>query len=285
MSALDDELDAELRRLFGDERLAVQPKISAPEAIVAGARRIRRRRTAMMSAGGAVVAVVLVGGSLTFGPFRSQDNVAAMTPSTLETGEPQQTAAGTAIPAPSSETPQAGEALSSTSTPRGVPDSDRTPTSLNPPVKTSGSAVKPEPRFITTGPLLSGAGFGNLKLDIFVDNTAQADVILTPTPTSTACTGYNFSGDGVPGTGFAAAASSEYGGGNVVMIVPSGPVHTPEGIGKGSTKDDVKQVYAGAGENESGLYAPASATSVYRFAVDGANVVQAIRLEKTNNDC
>jgi hypothetical protein len=288
LSALEDELDAELRRLFGDERLAVRPKTDAPETIVAGARRIRRRRMAMMSASGVVVAVVLVGGSLTFGPFRSQDNAAAMNTSALKTGALPQTMADSVPPAPTTDSPlPGGESPPPTSVPGSPPSADRPTTTPNAPAKTTPTSGKPAPQFITTGGLISPAGFGNLKLDAYLEGTPPAGVTLTATPTSTACTGYNFSGDGVPGAGFVAAspATPNTSGGFAMMIVPSGPVHTPEGIGKGSTKDDVKQKYAGAGENESGLYAPASTTSIYQFAVDGANVVQAIRLVKTNSDC
>jgi hypothetical protein len=289
LSASDDELDAELRRLFGDERLTVRPKSDAPEAIVAGARRIRRRRTAMISASGAVVAVALVGASLTFGPFRTQDNVAAMNTSALKTATLPQTVAGSAPPVSPTQSPvPGGESAPATSVPGTPPAGGKLTTSPNSPPKTTPTTGKRVPQFITTGGLLSPAGFGNLKLDSNLLGAPPADVTVTETPTSTACTGYNFSGEGVPGPGFAATSpmTQPYGGGGyVVKIVPSGPVHTPEGIGKGSTKDDVKQKYVGAGENESGLYAPASATSVYRFTVDSANVVQAILLEKTNNDC
>ncbi|MFD2397755.1 hypothetical protein ACFSVJ_14720 [Prauserella oleivorans] len=40
----DDAVGAELRRLFGDERLDVRPAPDADRAIVSGARRRRRRR-------------------------------------------------------------------------------------------------------------------------------------------------------------------------------------------------------------------------------------------------
>jgi hypothetical protein len=289
LSASDDELDAELRRLFGDERLTVRSKTDAPEAIVAGARRIRRRRTAMMSASGAVVAVVLVGGSLTFGPFRSQDNVAAMNTSVLKTGAPPQVVNGSMPPVPTAETSTPGSPPStSVGVPPGLPDADKPTTSKNAPVKPPPSSGKPAPQFITTGGLLSPTGYGSLKLDTYVNGPALADVTLTPaSPGATACTGYNFSGDGVPGPGFANASPATPGGGGgyIVAIVPNGVVHTPEGIGKGSTKDDVKQKYPGAGNSEAGLYAPASATSVYQFSVDSAGLVQGILLEKINNGC
>jgi hypothetical protein len=288
LSALDDELDKELRRLFGDERLTVRPKTDAPEAIVAGARRIRRRRSAMMSASGALVAVVLVGGSLTFGPFHSQDNVAAMNTAALKTGAVPQIVVGSALPAPTTESPPpGGETPPPTSAPGSPPSSGKPTSSSNVPAKPTPTTGKREPQFITTGGLLSPAGYGNLKLDAYLKSAPPADVVLTESATSTACGGYNFSGDGVPGPGFVAVTpeNPNGGGGYAVMIVPSGVVHTPEGIGKGSTKDDVKQKYVGAGENESGFYAPASATSIYQFALDSANVVQAIRLVKTNSDC
>ncbi|MDT7724419.1 MAG: hypothetical protein QOI21_995 [Actinomycetota bacterium] len=279
MSASDDELDAELRRLFGDERLALQPKADAPEAIVAGARRIKRRRVAMLSTSGAVVAVALVAGSLTFGPFRPQDNLVALSTGAMKTSEAQQTAAGTALPDTLSTTPPSSEVKPSASAPRGLPPDDTRATTTQPPAKTTSNPPKTEPKFVSTGPLLAADGFGMLKLGAPVEGSLASDVTMEPVPTSTACAGYNFSGDGVPATGFA-AASNNY----VAMIVPSGEVHTAEGIGTGSTKADVKQTYVGAVENASGFTAPAGPSSIYRFTLDG-DVVQSIQLEKMNIDC
>jgi hypothetical protein len=278
LSATDDELDAALRRLFGDERLAVQPKAGAPEAIVAGARRIKRRRVAVLSSSVAMVAVALVAGSLTFGSFRTQDNLAALSTGAMKTSQAQQTAAATAPPDAPIATPPSSDVTSSAA-PRGLPPDDTRVTTTKPPAKTTSNPPKTEPKFVSTGPLLAADGFGMLKLGAPVEGSLASDVTLEPVPTSTACAGYNFSGNGVPATGFA-AASNNY----VAIIVPSGAVHTAEGIGTGSTKGDVKQTYVGAVENESGFFAPAGPASVYRFTLDG-DVVQSIQLEKMNNDC
>ena len=279
MSATDDELDAELRRLFGDERLAVRPKADAPEVIVAGARRIKLRRTAMMASSGAVVAVVMVAGSLTFGPFRTQDNVAALSTGAMKTGEPQQTAVLTAVPDAPAVAPPSMDVTPTVLPPKGPPANDTRVVSPKAPPKTTSNPVKTEPKFVSTGPLLEADGFGKLKLGAPVGGPPASDVTLEPAPTSTACAGYNFSGDGVPAAGFAAASNN-----SVQVIAPSGTVHTAQGIGTGSTTGDIRQKYAGAVESGSGFYAPAGPTSVYRFTLDG-DVVQSIQLEMTNNDC
>lgn len=57
------DLDDELRRLFQDDRLEIQVKPGADEAVVTGARRLRRRRVAMASAASTLaVATVVAGG-------------------------------------------------------------------------------------------------------------------------------------------------------------------------------------------------------------------------------
>lgn len=64
MKPEDDDLDADLRALFADQRLSVPAGEDAVSSVVAGARRRRRRRTAVMATGGAlgVAAVLLAGG-------------------------------------------------------------------------------------------------------------------------------------------------------------------------------------------------------------------------------
>jgi hypothetical protein len=61
------DLEEELRRLFGDERLSLPVAVTAEQAVLTGARRRRRRRLAMASAGGvlAVAAVLFLGSALT----------------------------------------------------------------------------------------------------------------------------------------------------------------------------------------------------------------------------
>ncbi|HEX5402054.1 MAG TPA: hypothetical protein VFX16_07100 [Pseudonocardiaceae bacterium] len=61
------DLDAELRRLFADERLTLPVAEDIENAVVVGARRRRRHRTTVAAAGGvlAVAALVFVGAALT----------------------------------------------------------------------------------------------------------------------------------------------------------------------------------------------------------------------------
>jgi hypothetical protein len=73
-------LDAELRRLFADDRLSLPVALDADRVIVAGVRRRRRRRLAVASAGGvlAVAAVVSTAVGLT-GLGRAPSTISAAT--------------------------------------------------------------------------------------------------------------------------------------------------------------------------------------------------------------
>jgi hypothetical protein len=278
LSALDDELDAELRRLFGDERLAVQPKSDAPQAIVAGARRIRRRRAVLTAAGGVTVAAVLVASALTFGPFRAQNGVAALSSNTLQTGAASQTTSGPSTSAPSG-------APTSTVVPPPIPTGDLTGVGAEtPPTKPSKSLTStPRPRteFVSAGPELRADGFGKLKLGMTEVEASALGITLKKTNTSGQCVFYGISGNGVPASG-SVAISGTYG---LVIVEPGTPAHTPEGVGKGSSKEDVLQKYPEAVSNGSGTSASAGPESTYRFDVDTANVVQAVKLYSVKQDC
>jgi hypothetical protein len=278
-SASDDELDAAMRRLFGDERLAVQARSDAPQAIVAGARRIRRKRAVMTSVAGAAVASLLVVGGLTLGPFRAQQDVAALSSGTLETGAATSTAGGPLSSAPStpgSTTPLAAPPLVTTSiVARGDAET--------PPRKpVSKSSVPPSTTMVvTTGPLLGPDGFGQLKLGMTEQDASVKDVTLVKTGTTDACAYYEISGAGVP-LAITAAISNAHG---LVMIMPPSAVHTPEGIGFGSTKDDVMKRYPATAVTKSGTFSPASQASTYQFGFDAKGQVEGVVLRSTNQDC
>ncbi|HEY3749560.1 MAG TPA: hypothetical protein VGL80_10195 [Pseudonocardiaceae bacterium] len=89
------DLDEELRRLFADERLTLPVAENVEHAVLAGAHRRRRRRTAAAAAGGvlAVAALVFVGATLTGvgGHLTGKVTAAAASPrlsTTLTTSEP-----------------------------------------------------------------------------------------------------------------------------------------------------------------------------------------------------
>ncbi|WNV91524.1 hypothetical protein [Umezawaea sp. Da 62-37] len=58
------DLDDELRRLFRDERLDIQVKPGADQAVVTGARKARRKRVVLAGAGGTFAVAALVAGSI-----------------------------------------------------------------------------------------------------------------------------------------------------------------------------------------------------------------------------
>ncbi|MET1076288.1 MAG: hypothetical protein ABWY11_26835, partial [Umezawaea sp.] len=58
------DLDDELRRLFRDERLDIQVKPGADQAVVTGARKVRRKRMMLASAGGTFAVAALVAGGI-----------------------------------------------------------------------------------------------------------------------------------------------------------------------------------------------------------------------------
>lgn len=279
MSASDDELDAELRRLFGDERLALQARADAPRAIVAGARRIRRKRAVTTAVAGAAVASLLVVGGLTLGPFRTQQDVAALSSGTLETGAATSSADGPLSSAPSPAvptTPSTSPPLSSTSV--GSRGDAETP----PKKPTPKSPVPPSPpAMVTAGPLLGPDGFGQLKLGMTEQDASAKDVTLVKTSNNDACVYYEISGTGVP-LATTAWISNAHG---LVMIMPRGSVHTPEGIGFGSTRDDVMKRYPATVANNSGTFSPASQASTYHFGFDDKGLLDSVMLTSASQDC
>lgn len=282
MSALDDELDAELRRLFGDERLAVPAKADAPQAVVAAARRIRRKRAVMTSVTGAAMAVLLVAGGLTLGPFRTQDDVAALSSKTLETGTASEALSGpsssvapsslstTVYAAPPPSPPQA------VTTVRGNEETPPRKVVPNKPIPTSSAS-----KFVSAGPQLGPDGFGKLKLGMTEQAASSQGVTLLKTDSTDACAYYEITGAGVP-SAVTAAISNSHG---LVTIEPSSAAHTPEGIGTGSTKDEVLKKYPATVDNSSGTFSPAGKESTYQFDFDAGGQVQRVILDSVNQDC
>lgn len=96
------DLDDELRRLFHDDRLDIQVKSGAEQAVVTGARRVRRRRVALTSVAGAfAVAAVVAGGILLSGITapRSLPPADSVGPTSTATSPPPPSSSGTAAAA------------------------------------------------------------------------------------------------------------------------------------------------------------------------------------------
>jgi hypothetical protein len=289
LSSPDDELDAELRRLFGDERLGLQPRAGAPEAIVAGARRIRRRRTVLTSAGGVTMTVLVVAGVMTASGLHPHAKTvvagADVTPAATDLAGPT----FTLVPPPdtSSTTAGASRAPGVTLVPPTVESQARTlpppPSAKAPQTSSDGVSTDVPPPFSTMeGPQLDSDGYGNLKLGMTEAEAESQGVVLTRTGGTEACSSYDVSGSGVPSPGAIAISINK----GLVVIAPSAPVHTPEGIGPGASKSDVYATYVDATENQTtGLSASASPVSTYRFSLDDSETVENVNLNSSDQDC
>jgi hypothetical protein len=70
----------------------------------------------------------------------------------------------------------------------------------------------------------------------------------------------------------------------LVVITPDVAAHTAEGIGAGSTKDQILAAYPAAKEETGGVVAPASAAADYHFRLGDTGVVQTSLMSVTQ-DC
>ncbi|WP_158888471.1 hypothetical protein [Amycolatopsis anabasis] len=278
MSSSDDELDAELRRLFDDERLGVLPRAGAGDAIVAGAQRLRRRRAMLTTAGGVATAVVLVAGGVVFHQLRGGEpalqqaaDASSTTASAPSIAAPPPSIVGTSLP-PS--------AANSGSIPPMNPAPGSSGTSQPSPPTSSQRANGVPP--VLTGPQLGPDGYGKLKLAMTADEVTAQGITLRGDSSGGECQSYSFSGGPVPSTGQVVVSASL----GVVSIIPSVAAHTPERIGKGSSKADVFQVYPGASEaSGAGLTAPAGSIGSYYFGLDAGQKVSSVALRQVNQDC
>jgi hypothetical protein len=288
LSSRDDELDAELRRLFADERLGLRPAAGAPQAIVAGARRIRRRRTVLTSAGGVTMTVLVVAGVMTVSGLHPHAKTVVAGGSVTPAASGAVVPTFTLVPPPdtSPTAPGATRAPGVTLVPPPVESRAQTlpPPSSNPGQTSSdGASADTTQAFSTTeGPQLDADGYGNLKLGMTEAEAQAQGVVLTKTGGTDVCSSYDVSGSGVPSPGAIAISVNK----GLVVIAPSAPVHTPEGIGQGASKSDVYATYTDASENQTtGLSASASPVSTYRFSLDDSELVENVNLNSTDQDC
>jgi hypothetical protein len=268
----EDELEQRLRALFADERLDLPPPPDAGTVIVAGARRRRRRRHTVQAVAGVAAAVVTVAGGLTMLRLHTEDGTALMSPggTGLSVKPPENHTQGR-TPAPSTSEPtstrsiQASEPPGASTSPRPRPSSSQAPSSL--PV-------------VTSGPLLAADGFGKLKLGMSEADLAAQAVTLSDAQAGASCTVYKAQGSGVPTA--ASVVISKVAG--LVVVTPDVAVHTAEGIGTGSTKDQVLAAYPAATEESGGVVAPAGPAAEYHFRLGDTGVVQTSLMSVTQ-DC
>ncbi|MEV7093094.1 hypothetical protein AB0M80_09610 [Amycolatopsis sp. NPDC051045] len=273
MNISEDELEQRLRALFADERLDLPPPPpDAGTVIVAGARRRRRRRHTVQAVAGVAAAVVTVAGGLTMIRLHTEDGTAVMSadgtgvsvkpPENLTQGRP---------PEPSTPGPTSTQSIQATAPPGA---STRTPPR---PSSTPSPSTLAD---VTSGPLLAADGFGKLKLGMSEADVAAQAVTLSDAQAGASCTVYKAQGNGVPAA--ASVVISKAAG--LVVVTPDVAVHTAEGIGAGSTKDQVLAAYPAAKEESGDVVAPAGTTAEYRFRLGETGVVQT-SLTSATQDC
>ncbi|MGW4521467.1 hypothetical protein [Amycolatopsis sp. NPDC004378] len=273
MNISEDELEQRLRALFADERLDLPPPPpDAGTVIVAGARRRRRRRHGVLAATGVAAAVVAVSGGLTMVSLHGEDGTAVMSAggSSISVKPPENLTAGRQ-PQPSDAGPTSTQDIEASAPPATQPSKASRPPSAQP---TSKLPV------VLSGPLLAPDGFGSIKLGMSETQIAAQGVTLSDAKTGGSCTVYTARGSGVP-SGATVVVSKAAG---LTVVTPDQSAHTAEGIGAGSTRDQVLAVYPAAKDESGGVVAPATAAAEYHFRLDDSAVVQT-SLASVNQDC
>ncbi|HEY2057559.1 MAG TPA: hypothetical protein VGH57_04215 [Amycolatopsis sp.] len=273
MNESEDELEQQLRALFADERLGVEPTAGAGPAIVAGARRRRQRQRVMMASTGAVCALGIVAGGLTAFRLHTQNGTTQITASQL-------TASETPVLTPAPEPPSSVPTVAAPP-PAAPPSAEmHASTELRPPPRHGASTPTDAPAKITSGSLLTADGLGGLKLGMTETQLADQGIKLTNAKQTANCTYYDVQGAGVPAATALVSPSS-----GVVLVKPDGAAHTPEGVGSGSSKDDVLASYPGTSVESGGLVAPVGGDGSYLFTLSDDGAVASVDLRSTNQDC
>jgi hypothetical protein len=267
----EDELEQRLRSLFADERLDLPPPPDAGTVIVAGARRRRRRRQTVQAVAGVAAAVVAVSGGLTLFRLHAEDGTAVMSADgTAISVQPPENRTEDRPPQPSTPGPTSTNSVQISAPPSSPPSKPPRPSPSQKPTTLPA---------VTSGPLLAADGFGRLKLGMSeTEVTAQA-VTLDQTQAGASCTVYKALGSGIPAS--ASVVISKTAG--LVVVTPDVAAHTAEGIGAGSTREQVLAAYPAAKEQPDGVVAPVAAAE-YHFTLGDAGVVRT-SLMSVNQDC
>ncbi|GAB3575993.1 hypothetical protein GCM10027445_39320 [Amycolatopsis endophytica] len=260
----DDELGAELRRLFDDERLAVHAAPDAGDAILSGIRRRRRRRNALAVSGGVLTAAVLVSAGLLVASPDPAVHEAA--PSTTAPRAPTTSAPGPVVVPPTFPSEPVPPPTSTGLPPSGVPVPPTSAPATQPPKSTSGrSSARPAPAAVAA--VLGPTGYAALRLGMSFDDAKATGMLAGAGAAPAECTVYRLT----EGTGSVASVTISPTGG-VVVFTATG-ARSPENVGTGSTVTELRNAYpdltAGAGN-----YSAATGSGAhYTFYVNSAETV------------
>jgi cytoskeletal protein RodZ len=257
----DEDLEDELKRLFADERLDVQVAVDAEKTVVAGARRRRRRRVALVSAAGVVAAVVVATGTIVLA--RSPEHTEAADNPTLPITSTSSSTVVSDGPSSSAEPPSTSPQPPPSATAESSKTSGKPPTS----VTSKATTVPSAPQVAST--VLNANGYGPFRFGM---NQAQVEAAgqVIPTPSPNSCVAYTTSGGGVH------MYVSKTSG--LAQVQVSSGVRTPEGIGLGSTEDDVKAKYPGYRDGQVAVPGNTAATYLFTFSTRDPKTVTDLRM-------
>ncbi|MFF5989734.1 hypothetical protein [Prauserella flavalba] len=273
----DDALGDELRRLFDDDRLDVRPAAGAGDAIVAGARRRRRRRTVMAAGGGTLAVLALVGGGLALTTLRGGEDhrhppVAAM---------PQTTTTSPVASAPSASSPSAERSEPTPGSPQTPPSVEQQPPQSQP-VRPSTSTESTSASVLADRPVLGTDGYRQLALGMSYQEAAATGLLgpveTTTPPADNACATYAVT-DGANAIEDVTISSA-----NGIVRFRAADAATPEGIGAGSSLDQLRSAYSDLTTEPSGYSTSAGAGARYSFVVSTETVTE-LQLVALNSDC
>lgn len=264
---LEDQLDAELRRLFDDERIGLRPRHDAAETVVAGARRLRRRRTVAAGGGGTLAVLALVGGSLLLGGQRPP----AETPDARIAAPPASTGASLAstsaeVTSQPEQMSPPGSAPEKTSSQRAEP---RTSSSRESTEQAASSAL-PEASALLAAPTLGPQGYHQLTLGMSYRDAEATGMLAGPVkaPPEDACSTYQLA------EGTVAVHDVTISGTAGVVMFRAAEAVTPEGIGAGSSLERLRATYSDLTAESTGYSATAGPAARYFFTASDDSVTE-----------
>ena len=160
------------------------------------------------------------------------------------------------------------------------------PTTTRLPTETAVAPVtaSSQPSAGTESQVVGPDGYHGLKLAMSADQALRTGVVIADGPLPEPCGYYRFRTSPPGSTDVLVSVRL-----GIVLIDPRDGVHTPEGVGTGSSRADLQAAYPNVRFDGSGTVAstsvPGSPNSLYRFDLDSNDTVSHVLIQTTNGDC